>query len=246
MHLYTAHGVVLNKLRYLESDFIVTLFLKTAGKLKAIVKGGANSKKRFPAAFEAGNIGEFGIIEKNNYQLAHITHAKINNYLPHLKNDYEKVMMLFYILGITDAMLVEHHKHSRLFEILIYTLQLPDWNKNLSKVRLFYELNLLKEAGLLPAIEKCEICGNSFNQNINFLEKTGKLVCDACIPVGTTIFRIPDYLVKWINAINRNEQVDIYDINHNIPYPIFDITKTLMSNYIDKPLKIWKIINTIQ
>ncbi len=245
MHLYTSPGVVLNKLRYLESDLIVTVFSKTEGKVKAMVKGGANSKKRFPGAFEVGNAGEFGFVEKNSYQLTYISHAKISNYFPKIRNDYKKIMMLSYILGITDSMLTEHHKHPGLFDALIDTLQSLDEDKTMVKVRLLYELNLLKEIGLLPAIEKCELCGASFKNEVNFLKQIGKFVCNNCIPPDAEFFRIPDYLLEWIKAINSDKPINIYDVNYDIPHSIFNITTTLMANYIDKPLKIWQIINTI-
>jgi|YelNatPaOPRAMG01_1025707.scaffolds.fasta_scaffold01254_17 DNA repair protein RecO (recombination protein O) len=246
MHIYTSPGIIIRKIKYLESDLIVTVFSKTEGKLKAIVKGGINSKKRFPGAFEVGNIGEFGFTEKSPYHLMMLNHAKINNYLIHIKNDYEKIVMLFYILSITDAMLAEHQKHQSLFDILVQTLQFLESNKSLNKIRLFYELHLLKETGLLPAIEKCELCGTPFmDNNVNYIIKTGKWVCNACVPNNTRVFTMPEAMLKWIKLVNTSS-ININEfLISNIPSSIFDVTTTLISNYIDKPLKIWQLVDNL-
>ena len=246
MHLFTSEGIVIHKLKYLESDLIVTIFSITEGKIKAIVKGGVNSRKRFPGAFEVGNIGEFGFTAKNPYQLMYINHAKVNDYLIELKKDYDKIIMLFYLLGITDAMLIEHQSHPKLFEFLVYTIQFLEKNKALNQVRLFYEFHLLKETGLLPAIEKCESCGMAFAGNrVNFLQQTGKLVCESCIPYNTGSFPIPDNLLLLLKAVNNNSLNMDEFLNVDVPHAMFDITTMLMSNYIDRPLKIWQMIDTI-
>ena len=246
MHLFTSEGIVIHKLKYLESDLIVTIFSMSEGKIKAIVKGGVNSRKRFPGAFEVGNTGEFGFTAKNSYQLMYINHAKVNNYLIALKKDYDKIMMLSYILGITDAMLIEHQSHPRLFDILVYTFQGLEKNKALNQIRLFYEFHLLKETGLLPGIEKCESCGRPFaGRRVTHLPSTGKLVCESCIPHNTATFTIPDNVLKLIKAVNDNSiNMDEFLIV-DVPHAIFNVTTRLMSNYIDRPLKIWQMIDTI-
>jgi DNA repair protein RecO (recombination protein O) len=246
MHIFTSEGIVIHKLKYLEFDLIVTIFSKTEGKINAIVKGGVNSRKRFPGAFEIGNTGEFGFIDKNQYQLINISHAKVDNYFINLKKDYDKTMVLFYMLGITDVMLIEHQSHPRLFDILIHTLRFLEINKSLNQIRLFYELHLLKETGLLPAIEKCESCGRPFyNSNVNFIIKTGKLVCESCTPNNAEAFMIPANLLGLIKTVNNNHiNLDEFLIV-DIPHDIFNVTTRLMSNYIDRPLKIWQMIDTI-
>ncbi len=274
MHIFTSEGIVIHRLKYLESDLIVTIFSKTEGKIKAIVKGGVNSRKRFPGAFEVGNTGEFGFVDKNPYQLMYINHAKVDNYLINLKKDYDKILMLFYIVGITEAMLIEHQSHPVLFDIIQYTLRCLEtgcdikssgqstagnnegilasgtdrtMNTFFNQIRLFYELHLLKETGLLPAIEKCESCGMLFyNNSVNFIIKTGKLVCESCIPDNAEIFTIPSGLLKLIKTVNNNQSNMHEFLIADMPNAIFNITTRLMSNYIDRPLKIWQMIDTLQ
>ncbi len=244
MHFFTSEGIVLNKLKYLESDLIVTILLKNIGKVKAIAKGGANSKKRFPGAFEAGNIGEFSFVEKNFHNLMLLNHAKINNYFIKLKKDYEKIIMLFYILKITDLLLPERQSHPKLFSILAYTLQFLENNKLLHQVRLFYELHLLKENGLLSIIEKCELCGDAFyNNNVYLLVKTGKMICKSCIDVNLEIYPIPLQLLKLMRTIDSNG-IDLNEYtNINISPAIFSFTTGIMHAYIDKPIRLWEMIN---
>jgi recombinational DNA repair protein (RecF pathway) len=279
MHIFTSEGIVINKVKYLESDLIVTILLKDEGKVKAIVKGGANSRKRFPGTFEAGNIGEFGLVEKNTYQLMRLTHSKIDNYWIKLKKDYEKILMLIYFLGLTDSMIPEHQPNLKIFDILLYTLccletdcdikspessdQSPSWVTGwmprpftkggveitpnfLNRIRLFYELHLLKEIGLLHVIGRCESCKVPFsNDGVNLVVKTGRFVCNSCTPAGDEIYRIPLPLLTIIKstATHDTRLVDFSDIQ--IPAAIFSFTMRIISSYIDKPLKLWQMINSI-
>lgn len=280
MHLFTSEGIVLNKLRYLESDLIVTVLSKYEGKIKAIVKGGANSRKRFPGAFEAGNTGEFGFVDKNPYQLMHINHAKIDNYFINLKKDYEKILLLFYLLGLTDVMLPEHQGHPQLFNILLYTLNCletspsphlskggteggaPDkeqeeaYHRNgmtglaqngfLRQVRLFYELKLLKETGLLHAADKCESCGRQFSGNgVVLAIRTGKFVCTSCMPPEAESYRLQTSLLELIRNVNGSTSGIGGFLSVDVPSVIFGFTTTIMKAYIDRPLKLWDMIDNL-
>ncbi len=246
MHIFTAEGIVLNKLKYLETDLIVTIFSKTEGKIKGIVKGGLNSRKRFPGAFEAGNTGEFGFAEKNQHHLTYVNHARIDDYLIDLKKDYDKIVMLSYILGVTDAMLPERHAHQHLFDVLVYTLRRVETGMPLHKIRLFYELHLLKETGLLHAMEKCEHCGRSLAAaDVHLAVRTGKLLCGACTDPRTPSYTIPPSLIEIIRETDSHtcdaapfETVDVSSF-------MFTFTTGIMKAYIDKPLKLWDMITTI-
>lgn len=262
MRIFTSEGIVINKLKYLESDLILTIFVKGEGKIKAIVKGGVNSRKRFPGAFEIGNTGEFGLVDKNHYQLMHINHARIDNYLINLKKDYGKIVLLFYLAGITEAMLIEHHSHPRLYDTLLSTLQFLDSDigtvlepgtqssgnsRFLDQVRLFYELHLLRESGILPALDKCEACGTLFaDEQVYCAVKTGKFVCYHCTPhIADTVF-LPADIVHVMQAVVAQETDIRTFLGTTVPHSIFNVTTRLMENYLERPLKIWRMIDTLQ
>ncbi len=262
MRIFSSEGIVINKLRYLESDLIITLFMKGEGKIKAIVKGGVNSRKRFPGAFEIGNTGEFGLVDKNHYQLMHVSHARIDNYLITLKKDYGKIVLLFYMAGITDALLSEHHTHPLLYDNLLYTLNHLNQNGDepaasetqaaassqlLDRVRLFYELHLLRETGILPALDKCETCGTPLSGGpMYFVIKTGKFVCGSCRSAAADTVLIPAAIVQLAHAVTARETGIHAFLDTHVPHAVFNATTQLMGNYIERPLKIWRMIDTLQ
>ncbi len=271
MHIFTSGGIVLNKLKYLESDLIATILLKNEGKIKAIAKGGVNSRRRFPGSFEVGNIGEFGFTEKNPYQLMLITHSKIDDYLIKLKKDYEKTLMLIYLLGLTDVMIPEHQPNPKLFDTLLDSIQFLEHNKHLNQVRLFYELHLLKINGLLHVVDRCESCKTPFSNikdkspdpspawvprpftkeggggvtNVNLIVKTGRFVCSSCKSGSDEIHSMEMPLLEIIKS-TAGHDTSLQDFsNVRIPAAIFSFTMRIISSYVDKPLKLWEMINTI-
>lgn len=246
MHIFTSGGIVLNKFKYLESDLIATILLKNEGKIKAIAKGGVNSRRRFPGSFEVGNIGEFGFAEKNPYQLILITHSKIDNYLIKLKKDYEKTLMLIYFLGLTDVMIPEHQPNPKLFNTLLDSIQFLEDNKHLNQVRLFYELHLLKINGLLHVVERCESCKAPFHGNdVHLIIKTGRFVCSSCISGSDEIHSMELPLLEIIK-FTASHDTSLHDFSDvRIPAAIFSFTMRIISSYVDKPLKLWEMINNL-
>ncbi|MCL4558112.1 MAG: DNA repair protein RecO [Deltaproteobacteria bacterium] len=247
MDIFTSEGMVINRLRYLESDLIVTILSKDHGKIKAIAKGGASSRKRFPGAFETGNIGEFGFVEKSPYQLAHLAHAKIDNYLIRLKKDYEKTLMLIYLSGLTDVMTPEHQSSQVLFSTLSDAVLFLEDNKRLDQVRLFYELQLLRINGLLHVVGSCELCKAPFGggHDVNLIAGTGRFICDSCIPGEGEVCRIPLSLLTIIKSTAKHNTClgDFSEIE--VPSALFGFTRRIISSYIDKPLKLWDMIDNL-
>ncbi len=247
MGTFTSEGIVINRLKYLESDLIVTILSKDHGKIKAMVKGGANSRKRFPGAFETGNIGEFGFVEKNPYQIAYVAHATIDDYLIRLKKDYEKTLLLIYLSGLTDVMTPERQSSQVLFSALSDTVRFLEDSKQLSQARLFYELQLLRINGLLHVVGRCELCKEPFRSgdDVHLVVASGRFVCHACVPNDGKVCRIPLALLTLIKSAAHH---DIY-LNGlsgmEIPSALFGFTRRIITSYIDKPLKLWDMIDTL-
>ena len=244
MNIFNSEGIVLNKIKYLESDLIVTIFLKDEGKIKAIAKGGAKSRKRFAAAFEVGNDGEFGIVEKHIHQLMRIEHAHINNYFLNIRKDYNKLLMLFHFLSITDNLLPEKQKNEKLFELFLAALRLLEEDHPVLAIRLFYESYLLKMNGILPYIKNCESCGGGLDYDDTYItSKNGRIICKSCIMNDSAVRRIPLKVIVLLNSINER-RVDFKEfLSIDIPVDMFGFTMRHISDYIGKPQTIWQMIN---
>ena len=83
-------GLVLRKIPYGESSWILSLFTYHLGKLKLLVKGAKRPKSRFVSTFETFHVVEVVVGAKETREIQHVYEARTLVTLPELRTSYAK------------------------------------------------------------------------------------------------------------------------------------------------------------
>ena len=187
-------AIVINSIKYQESDKILTLFSLDFGKISAKIRGVLKQTAKLKFAGQLFCFAEFCLI-KNGDNFTVKTATEIESFFD-ISSDYYKLSIGTAILEICDKTLNDFEPNTTLFLNVIKSLQTICLTKTNPKLVLTkFMLEVFKLSGYELNFEKCQSCGAMFNNKIFLNIETGTLVCsmcktEECMPVSIGAFNI--------------------------------------------------------
>src|SRR5260370_16937449 len=112
-------AIVLRARDYADSDRIVTLLTRNAGKLSGIAKGAKASRYRFERKLEPFSHVMLHFRRRPHGQLVFITRAEAADLAQHvLDDDLAKIALGSYMLELTDALPTEGSEAAEAYRVL--------------------------------------------------------------------------------------------------------------------------------
>lgn len=184
MSLARDRAIVLRLNDFSETSQVVTLFAREVGKVKMIAKGARRRTKAGAGAFDGGldllDAGEAVFRHAPEKDLSLLTQWQLQDgHLP-LRADLRAMHLGLYAAELLDALVEEHDPHPATFDRLQRLLaHLPEAAE---ESFLAFELDLLRETGNAPELERCARCGDrpGADERVFFSPAAGGLVCQIC------------------------------------------------------------------
>lgn len=177
MYLKT-QGLVLREVNYKESDKILTVLTREAGKQTVSARG--CRKKNSPTA-AAAQLLVFSELVLSEYQGRWM--LKEGNSLEQfwgVRNDLDKLALGSYFAEVTELVSEEDVPAPEVLSLILNSLYALDrLNKPLALVKAAFELKLMSLAGFEPMLECCAVCGGEAREPRLSLNH-GVLHCAAC------------------------------------------------------------------
>ncbi len=146
-----------------ESDRIVVLLARGAGKVRAVAKGARRSRKRFGANLMLLSRVRVSCFEKEGQDLARLESADLLESFYLLQEDPERGAALACLAEVTDAFAREEQEDDAFFRLLHAVLR------------------AVREHGFLPSLETCGECGSALaDRGGRFLRREGIAACARC------------------------------------------------------------------
>lgn len=183
MPLVRDSAVCLRVSPYSESSQIVTLFCRDYGRIRLIAKGALRRTKAGKSKFDGGldllDSGQAVFSHAPEKDLSLLTEWQLRDgHLP-LRKILRATYLGMYAGELIDRLIEEHDAHPRLFDQFERLLiRLPDEEVRES-VSLAFQLNLLRQTGVLPDFSRC-IGGSSPGRarRLAFVPSEARLACD--------------------------------------------------------------------
>jgi DNA repair protein RecO (recombination protein O) len=177
--------ICLRKVEYSETSQIVTLFSREHGLLRLIAKGAHRRTKAGAGKFDGGldllDIGDAVFAHAPERELSTLTEWHLKEGHRELHFNLRAMYLGLYAAELVSMLIEEHDPHPHLFDRVEQTLvMLP--SSRIEEVFLVFQLDLLREAGYLPHLEACVICGRPMDDRgvAYFSPGRGGLVCRNC------------------------------------------------------------------
>jgi DNA repair protein RecO (recombination protein O) len=213
MSLVADRCICLRKVEYSETSQILTLFGREHGLVRVIAKGAHRATKAGASKFGGGidllDVADAVFSHAAHKDLVPLTEWKLVEGHRELRRSLRAIYLGTYAAELVAALLEEHDPHPALFGRLEHTLaELA--TPRIEQSFVSFQLDLLREAGLLPELSACINCGQPAAETGRtfFTPQHGGVVCRNCelsFPDRTEID--PRLLRVMTMLISRDGQV---------------------------------------
>ncbi|MFS8084453.1 MAG: DNA repair protein RecO [Acidobacteriota bacterium] len=186
MALITTDAIVLRTYNLAEADRIVLCLTRTAGLVRAVAKGARRMKSRFGAALEPFTLIKLAFYEKENRELVTMSQAEIIKSRFDLASQAEASEVLAYMGELVSEFAPPHESNEKMFRMVSACVDALAEKPNAARiVTRYFEVWLLRLAGLFPDVRACGECGVRIAEgDAVYLDVEVKPHCRNCAGVG--------------------------------------------------------------
>ena len=201
---YQTEAIIIKKTKLGEADRILTLYTPGLGKIQAVAKGVRRPKSKLSGHLELLTHSQVTLARGHN--LDTITGSQtISGFMP-LKTDLWLTAYGLYVTELVNQFTAEHVGDSRLFRLLLDTLQNLCETNNRELLLRYFEIHLLEEAGYRPQLQECVTCHRVLEPITNsFCTSIGGMLCPICSPNQPFARPISVNALKVLRFIQRND-----------------------------------------
>lgn len=185
---FKTEGLVLRETEYKDADKLLTVLTKDRGKLTLRARGVRSRSSRLKSGCQLLAYSEFTVFENRGQQLVDEA-VPIALFMP-LRADIEQLSLASYFAQVAEVLSQEDDPDPGLLSLCLNTLYaLSELKKPQKLVKAVFELRAACQAGYLPMLDGCAICGNP--QPDRFLVMAGAVQCASCLSAEDTGLRLP-------------------------------------------------------
>lgn len=181
-------GIVLDSRDHGESDLIITLYCRDAGRVTAIAKGAKKSLRRFVNKLELFSYLHVTLRQRNSNTLALLEEAELHSGFIQLRQDLcrytaASVLREFMLLATREG-----EADERCYTLLLWSLHRLDQSFPHLQVVMLFLIRFFDYIGYRPQLRSCFYCGTAtaeIDANFSFSTACAGLVCTSCAAAGS-------------------------------------------------------------
>jgi DNA repair protein RecO (recombination protein O) len=186
-------AICIRTVDYSETSQVATFFTRQTGRVTVIAKGAKRPRWPFGGPIETFVCGRMVFSDSGRDKLATLVEFEPLAGIADssvLAGDIFILNCCLFAAELVNVLTRDYDPHPGLFDSLLRFLKdagqrkIPDANRADVLTRLvLFQLELLREIGLYPVLERCVNCGNSFNARwpeVYFSSSAKGLICRDC------------------------------------------------------------------
>jgi DNA repair protein RecO (recombination protein O) len=235
MRSVTTDAIVLRSYNLAEADRIVVCLTRDSGLVRAVAKGARRMKSRFGAALEPFTLIKLSFHERENRDLVTMSSAEILKSNFSLSSNFEIAEVLAYMGEMVAEFAPPHETDERLFRMLTACVEaLAEQAGAERTLTRYFEIWLLRLAGLFPDFRACAECGVAITSTVT-VDVDLRPYCENCAPWSAS--NVTPEVVKIIRASHQLSPSK-FIIQHNLTErqyaEIGDLTHRLITRAIER------------
>lgn len=237
MRLVTTDAIVLRTYNLAESDKIVVCLTRSSGLVRAVAKGARRMKSRFGAALEPFTLIKLTFHERENRELVNMSAAEILQSRFDLTSDLESAEVLAYMGELVAEFAPPHETDELLFRMFTACVEALAQEKGREPVLTrYFEIWLLRLAGLFPDLRSCAACGVTLDAPVNIsLDSELRPRCHKCSP-GNASLLSPEALtiIRATHQLSPAKFAEKHRLSERQSAEIGDLTQRLITRAIER------------
>lgn len=180
MSLYRDEAVVLRTYKLGETDRIVVLLCRDAGKVRAVAKGARKPGSRFGARLEPGSHAQVQLYAGRG-ELDTVTQVELVTAAKATRTDLSRLSHVAALLEVTDQVAQDREPAPRLFSMLVGALGVVE-ERDPPMLTAAFCLKVLALEGVAPELDACVGCGEPADEGDRVLLalEAGGVRCRSC------------------------------------------------------------------
>jgi len=207
MAIQKTQAIVIKKMDFRDTSFIVTLFTRDFGKLKAVVKGIRKEGSSDLVHFEILNYLSIVFYEKSKSELHLLSESFLEDPMLALRNSFRTFTFGCFLAELVDAFYEIHEVSTGIFDVFLETLKRSD-SETASYWVLRFELAVLKDLGLFPGIQNCIRCRKSEEKKWFWSVRQGGVLCATCTVKEPKTYEITSDMYLAMQNLENDLQIN--------------------------------------
>jgi DNA repair protein RecO (recombination protein O) len=182
MSLVHTEAIVLRTYNLAEADRIVVCLTRSAGLVRAVARGARRMKSRFGASLEPFTLINLDFYERENRELVSISQAEIAKSNFDLAAQPEAAEALGYIAELVSEFAPPHEGNEKLYRMVTACVDALAVNAERPELVVrYFEIWILRLAGLFPDLQRCAGCNRIFTEDdVVYLDAELRTRCYSC------------------------------------------------------------------
>lgn len=238
-------GIVLKTRDYGESNKIITLMTKEAGKIAVMARGAKKPRSRLSAISQTFMHGIF-IVQRSS-GMGTLQQGELIHSMRHIQTDILRAAYASYIVEMVDRLMEEGSPQPDPYEVLKQALYAIDDGYDPEAIALFVDWKMLPYAGIKPILHHCSSCG-AVEGEFAFSFSQGGFLCHRCFHIDPYIIRLNPAQVKLIRmfATVPIEKIGKLELKRGTKHFIKKIATTIYEEQTGMRLKSRSFINQLE
>ena len=178
---YQTQAIVLRSFDEGEADRVLIILTPTRGRMRVRVRGARRMTSRLGGHVDVLNYSSLSLALGHRVDV--VTGAESIESFGGLKGHLERLATAIYLAEVANALVPEEAPHPVAFAVLLDALRGLNGGAGADIVARHTELRLLDDAGYMPELHHCLVCGKEIEPNDHrFAPSLGGVVCASCRP----------------------------------------------------------------
>lgn len=191
-------GIVLKTRPYGETNKIVTILTREAGKVTGMARGAKKPASRLAAVTQPFTHGSF-LMQKGR-GMGTIQQGELLSSMRQLTQDIEVTAYVSYIVELVDKLVEEDQPVPHVFGLVEQAFHAISEGYDPEAITLFVEWKMLPVAGVHPILHQCANCGATEGE-FAFSFKFNGFLCHRCFEQDPYLIRLNPQLVRLIRMM---------------------------------------------
>ncbi|HEX7063946.1 MAG TPA: DNA repair protein RecO [Bacillales bacterium] len=193
--LQKSEAIVIRTMDYGETNKIVTLFTREAGKIALFARGAKKTRSRLSSVTQLFTYGHYLYFLGKG--MGTLRQGESIDTFRGLQSDLFRTAYASYIAELLDKLSEDRVPNPFLFELLLQTLHYMDEEIDPEVLTFIFETKMLNVAGISPELESCMNCKRTQGPFV-FSVREGGLLCGQCKAIDPHYFRLSEAALKLL------------------------------------------------
>jgi DNA repair protein RecO (recombination protein O) len=205
MSIHKAEALVLRRMDFRETSFIVTFFTRTYGKVSGVLKGIRTDPRKFASTVEIFSHNDIVFYRSRSSSLHLVSQCDARACFGRTRTDLLRTATATLMMELVNTVMPVEDRNDEVFDLAVHSLHELESEACPEKTLTVFKIKLLGLSGFKPHFDACVVCGRRIHTEVRFSLAQGGLVCGNCLHRDPRARPILRGTVASLLHIQRNE-----------------------------------------